>query len=82
MFYLLERKVAVQRLTHVCADAVTTCWPLAAAGPPTICATRLRPPYVNLNSLSVPPTMGRLASDCEHNLKETMSLLNELQGRE
>lgn len=51
-----------------------------AAGPLILCATCLRPPSINLNSLSVPPTMDRPTDDCEGNLKETMSLFNNSQG--
>lgn len=71
----LER--CVQGLVGYCLAART------AAGPLMICATCLRPPYINLNSLFCsPPTMDRPADDCECNLKETMSLFNELQGAE
>lgn len=74
-------KGCVQELVgSAAAAAAASC---TAAGPLMICATCLRPPYINLNSLSVhPPTMDRPADDCERNLKETMSLFNELQGGE
>lgn len=40
---------------HVCTDASGRCWTLlSAAALLMICATSFRPPYINLNSLSVP----------------------------